>query len=92
MNDELRERYEETPYRQGAFPVTHPARVGAIARIFGLAPASPDRCRVLELGCGEANNLLPLAERFPLVVRVDRLVIRRSLGFSALTLEGKKRV
>ena len=65
MSDELRERYEETPYRQGAFPVTHPARVGAIARIFGLAPASPDRCRVLELGCGEANNLLPLAERFP---------------------------
>ena len=65
MNDGLRERYEETPYRQGAFPVTHPARTGAIARIFGLAPAPPDRCRVLELGCGEANNFLPLAERFP---------------------------
>ncbi len=57
--------FDELPYRHGAVPVTHPARMGAIARLLGQNAAPPDRCRVLELGCGEGLNLLPLAERFP---------------------------
>jgi len=63
--DTIRERYEAVPYRHGAVPDSHPARVGAIARLFGIPAAPPDRCRVLELGCGEGMNLLPLAERYP---------------------------
>jgi trans-aconitate methyltransferase len=63
--DPIRERYEAVPYRHGAVSDSHPARVGTIARLFGIAAAEPDRCRVLELGCGEGMNLLPLAERFP---------------------------
>ena len=63
--DTIRERYDAVPYRHGAVPDSHPARVGAIARLFGIPAAPPDRCRVLELGCGEGMNLLPLAERFP---------------------------
>ena len=65
MPDILRERYELIPYRHGAIPVSHPARIGAIGRIHGLDCAPPDRSRVLELGCAEGMNLLPLAERFP---------------------------
>lgn len=63
--DVIRERYESVPYRHGAVSDSHPARVGAIARLLGIPAAPPDRCRVLELGCGEGMNLLPLAERFP---------------------------
>jgi SAM-dependent methyltransferase len=64
-SDVIRERYEAVPYRHGAVPDSHPARIGAIARLLGISAAPPDRCRVLELGCGEGMNLLPLAERFP---------------------------
>ena len=65
MIDPLRARYDAIPYRHGAVPESHPARTGAIARLLGAAAAPPDGCRVLELGCGEGMNLLPLAERFP---------------------------
>ncbi len=64
--DVIRERYDAVPYRHGAVPDSHPARVGAIARLLGINAAPPDHCRVLELGCGEGMNLLPLAERFPM--------------------------
>jgi SAM-dependent methyltransferase len=57
--------FDALPYRHGAIPATHPGRVGAIARLLGRNSAPPDHCRVLELGCGEGMNLLPLAERFP---------------------------
>ena len=63
--DPIRERYDAVPYRHGAISDSHPARIGFIARLFGIHAAPPDRCRVLELGCGEGMNLLPLAERFP---------------------------
>jgi SAM-dependent methyltransferase len=65
MSDPLSARYDAIPYRHGAIPHTHPARVGAIARLLGMSAASPDHCRVLELGCAEGMNLLPLAERLP---------------------------
>jgi len=64
-DDAIRERYDAVPYRHGAVSDSHPARIGAIARLLGINAAPPDRCRVLELGCGEGMNLLPLAERFP---------------------------
>ncbi len=66
MTDPLRARYDAIPYRHGAIPHSHPARIGVIARLFGMPAAAPDRCRVLELGCAEGMNLLPLAERLPL--------------------------
>ncbi len=65
LPDLLRERYDAVPYRHGAIPDTHPARLAAIGRLHGLPTAPPDRCRVLELGCAEGMNLLPLAERLP---------------------------
>lgn len=61
----LQSRYEEVPYRAGAFRQTHPARTGAIARILGVPAALPGGARVLELGCGCGLNLLPLAALLP---------------------------
>lgn len=65
MEDPLIRDYELFPYRHGAVGPSHPARLAAIGRLLGLPTALPDRCRVLELGCAEGWNLLPLAERFP---------------------------
>ncbi|HET6409924.1 MAG TPA: class I SAM-dependent methyltransferase [Chthoniobacteraceae bacterium] len=65
MQDILRERYDAIPYRHGSVPVSHPARLGAIGALHGLNVAAPDRFRVLEIGCAEGMNLLPLAERLP---------------------------
>jgi SAM-dependent methyltransferase len=65
MNDPLSAHYDALPYRHGALPKTAPARLGVIGRFHGVAAAGPERARVLELGCGEGMNLLPIAERFP---------------------------
>lgn len=65
MSDALAASFDALPYRHGAIAESHPARVGAIARLLGMPAALPDRARVLELGCGEGMNPLPLAERFP---------------------------
>ena len=65
MNDPLRSGFDALPYRHGAVRFSHPARIGAIARLLGLPAALPERSRVLEFGCAEGMNLLPLAERFP---------------------------
>jgi SAM-dependent methyltransferase len=64
MPEVLSSSFDALPYRHGAIPETHPARIGAIARLLGMRAAAPDGCRVLELGCAEGMNLLPLAERF----------------------------
>jgi len=65
MPEVLSSSFDALPYRHGSIAATHPARLGAIARLLGHGAAPPDHCRVLELGCGEGMNLLPLAERFP---------------------------
>ena len=58
------------PYDRLAFPgqpvtQTHPSRLAAVGLLFGMRPASIDRCRVLELGCAVGANLVPLAEAYP---------------------------
>lgn len=65
MNDELRASYDAIPYLHGGIYHSHPARIGAIARLMGREAAPPDACRVLELGCAIGGNLLPLAAQFP---------------------------
>ena len=54
-------RYDQVAYPARAFAQTHPNRLATLARLSGLDPAPPENCRVLELGCGEAANLVPMA-------------------------------
>lgn len=59
-----------TPYDAVIYPnlcqaQTHPDRLAVVANLFGLNPAPPECCRVLEIGCGDGSNLLPLAAAFP---------------------------
>ncbi len=57
--------YDQILYPAGVFAFTHPRRLSGLARLFGLSPAPVDSCRVLELGCGNGSNLLPMAEALP---------------------------
>jgi SAM-dependent methyltransferase len=52
--------YRTLPRRQ-----THPDRLAAVATLFGMTPAPVTRCRVLEIGCGNGGNLIPLAYHLP---------------------------
>lgn len=57
--------YDELPYPNLLHPETHPARMGAKARLWGLAAAGANRCRVLELGCARGANLIQMARDLP---------------------------
>lgn len=59
-----------TPYDKVLYPgythsQTHPDRLATMATLFGMKPAPVERCRVLELGCGDGSNLVPMALSLP---------------------------
>ena len=53
------------PYPGHSFEQTHPDRLATVATLFGLQPAQPASCRLLELGCGDGGNLVPMAYGLP---------------------------
>lgn len=59
------ESYDQVPYQGYAIAETHPDRLAAIGRLFGLDPAPPERSRVLELGAAAGGNLIPMAFNLP---------------------------
>jgi methyltransferase-like protein/2-polyprenyl-3-methyl-5-hydroxy-6-metoxy-1,4-benzoquinol methylase len=54
-------QYNEVPYPSYTHEQTHPDRLAVVATLLGMQPAPVDRCRVLELGCGDGSNLIPMA-------------------------------
>ena len=88
--------YDTVEYPSSPLPQTHPSRLGAIARLHGLAAAPPSACRILEVGCGDGANLLPLALAYPAstFIGIDLSVtaiargeaVRTRLGLSNLEL------
>ena len=57
--------YDAVPYSVNAFPQTTPDRLAVIGTLFGLKPAMPAGCRVLESGCASGGNLIPMAVIHP---------------------------
>ena len=57
--------YDIVAYPGQIFSRTNPERLAALASTYGIAAAAPERCRVLELGCGDGLNLLSQAYCFP---------------------------
>lgn len=57
--------YDAVPYRTFPRRQTHPDRLAAVASLFGMKPAPVAKCRVLEIGCGNGGNLIPLAYHLP---------------------------
>jgi len=58
-------RYDAVPYPSYTHPQTHPDRLAVIGSLFGLNPAPVTQSRVLELGCGNGSNLIPMACGLP---------------------------
>jgi len=88
--------YDELPYHSEPFPQTHPDRIATVATLFGLKPAPPDNCRLLELGHGRGENILALAHSLPTsrfvgvelsrVQNDDALAEARELGLTNVDL------
>ena len=57
--------YDEIAYPTTAFGQTHPDRLATHAALFGLPFARPAACRVLDIGCGDGANLIPMAVAHP---------------------------
>ncbi len=57
--------YDQVSYQTFPRRQTHPNRLAAVARLFGVEAAPVDQCRVLELGCGAGGNLIPMAFHLP---------------------------
>ncbi len=57
--------YDEVPYPSAIYLQTHPDRLATAATLFGMRPARVERCRVLELGCGDGTNLITMAFGLP---------------------------
>ena len=55
----------ERPLLSQPYPMSHPARLATLARLFGLQPTPVDKCRVLELDCALGSNLIPMAQALP---------------------------
>src|SRR5215203_5091497 len=51
--------YDAVPYPGHPFAQTHPDRLATLATLFGLEPP------LLELGCGDGGNLVPMALGLP---------------------------
>ena len=57
--------YDELPYDSLPLPETQPDFLAAVARLHGFDAPDPARARILELGCAQGGNLIPLAWRWP---------------------------
>lgn len=59
------ERYDRVEYPGMPYQRTHPDVLATMATLFGMKPPAVDHCRVLELGCGDGANLVPMAFTLP---------------------------
>lgn len=57
--------YDLVPYWGKTYPQSHPDRLCALGTLLGMRPAPVEKCRVLELGCGDAINLIGFAMVLP---------------------------
>src|SRR3954454_7066997 len=56
--------YDHVSYPGHPFGETHPDHLAVLGSLLGMTPAPLNSCRVLELGCGEGANLIPMAFDF----------------------------
>jgi len=57
--------YNIVPYPNHCYRETHPDRLAAIATLFGMGAPDVRHCRVLEIGCGDGSNIIPMAVGLP---------------------------
>ena len=61
----IEESYDAIPYQSTPLPDTHPGHLACLARLYGVDAVPPTQCTVLEFGCANGGNLIPMAARLP---------------------------
>lgn len=86
--------YDLLPYPSASFPQSHPLRLAAMGRLFGINAVPPSTARVLELGCADGANLLPMADVLPNAqfLGIDASKVQIANGQKALEAAGLKNV
>jgi protein-L-isoaspartate O-methyltransferase len=64
-NAALSVRYDAIAYAALPHPLTHPDRLATIATFLGVSAPPVATCRVLEVGCNDGANLIPMAVGLP---------------------------
>jgi hypothetical protein len=57
--------YDSVDYPSSALPQAHPGHLHAVSQMFGAESAKVERCRYLEIGCGEGTHLIAAAIGLP---------------------------
>jgi len=57
--------YEQVPYLGRIHYQSHINNLAVAATLFGMQPAPPDRCRVLEIGCADGSNIITMGYHLP---------------------------
>lgn len=57
--------YNAIPYASLPISYTYVPFLAALGRLYGLETPDPEVCRVLELGCAEGSNIIPMAYYWP---------------------------
>ena len=57
--------YDAIDYGGFVHPDSHPGQLAVMGFLHGLTPAPVESCRVLEIGCNEGRNLIPMACAIP---------------------------
>jgi len=87
-NAALASRYDEIPYDALPHPATHPGRLATMATLAGHSAPDVARCRVLEVGCSDGSNLIPMAVSLPDARFVGCDISPRSLDSGRRTIDG----
>lgn len=64
-DDGLENIYDEIPYPTYSFHQSDPIHLYTLAKLFGLKPSPIESASILELGCADGGNLIPMAFHFP---------------------------
>jgi methyltransferase-like protein/2-polyprenyl-3-methyl-5-hydroxy-6-metoxy-1,4-benzoquinol methylase len=57
--------YDELPYPSKPFPQTHPRHLATISKLHGIESPKITNCKVLEIGCANGSNIIPMACDLP---------------------------
>ena len=57
--------YDQLPYDDFAWQPSHPDQLAVVAHLRGLTPPDVASARILEIGCANGGNLLPMAAALP---------------------------
>ena len=91
---ELQTSYDAIPYPSNPFRETHPERLAAVAKLFGLDSPATETCRVLEIGCSMGGNLLVMAQNQPRsqFIGIDASSRQIAEGWKTVQLLGLKNI